>query len=212
MDASPAYAKASSLLSYCFSDRRPTKGMANLYLPDHPSPASPVMVFLHGYGGSFLWYQHWLSEAFPNAIILCPAYGMSPARMPHEYLKEAIAAASARVGFDIKRPMLIGLSAGGFGACRAYTSSPAFYSQLICLASYPPEDTVTRFPKQGIVDFVAGAEEPFAKSGELDRAARAIRRQGTASRAHIVPDGNHFFILSHRNTSVDLLKKLFAGE
>lgn len=212
MDSSPVYSKAPSLLSYCFSDRKPAKGMANLYLPDLCSPASPVIVFLHGYGGSFLWYQHWLSEAFPDAIILCPAYGLSPAKVPQEYLREAIAAASVRLGFDIKRPALVGLSAGGFGACRAYASSPSSYSRLICLASYPPGDSIARFPKQGTVDFIAGTEEPFAKSGELDRAATIIRRQGTTSCVHLIPGGDHFFLLSHRDASADLLRKLFVDD
>lgn len=211
MDASPVYSKAPSLLAYCFSDQKPAKGMANLYLPDRPSPGSPVIVFLHGYGGSFLWYQHWLSEAFPEAIILCPAYGVSPAKVPQPYLSEAITAASAKLGFEIKQPTLIGLSAGGFGACRAYTTSPSSYSRLICLASYPPEETVARFPKQGTVDFVAGAEESFSKSGQLRKAAAAIRQRGATSRVHLIPGGSHFFMLSQREASSETLRGLLTG-
>ena len=208
IDASPIYSKASSLLAYSFSDRKPDKGMANLYLPDRPTPTSPVIVFLHGYGGSFLWYQHWLSEVFPDAIILCPAYGVSPAKIPQPYLAEAISTASAKLGFEIKRPTLIGLSAGGFGACRAYTDSPSSYSRLICLASYPPEETIARFPKQSTVDFVVGAEEPFAKSGQLAKAAAAIRQRGPASKVHLIPGGNHFFTLSQREASSATLRAL----
>ena len=208
IEASPVYSKAPSLLSYCFSDHKPAKGSANLYLPDHPTPASPVLVFLHGYGGSFLWYQHWLSEAFPDSIILCPAHGVSPAKVAPEYLSEAIAAASAKLGFPIKRPTLIGLSAGGFGACRAYTASPSSYSRLLCLASYPPEETVARFPNNSIVDFVAGSEEPFVKSGQLARVSMAIRRQGATSSVHLIPGGDHFFLLSHREASVEVMQRL----
>jgi pimeloyl-ACP methyl ester carboxylesterase len=183
---------------------------ANLYLPDHSAPTSPVIVFLHGYGGSFLWYQHWLSEAFPDAIIICPAYGVSPAMISQEYVSEAITAASAKIGFGIKKPTLIGLSAGGFGACRAYTASPSFYSRLICLASYPPEESIARFAKDAAVDFVAGAEEPFAKSGQLAKSAAVIRQRGAASRVHLVPGGDHFFMLSQREASMRVLRTVCA--
>ena len=58
----PAYSRAPSALSYCFAPANPGHGLASVHVPDHAGPDTPVIVFIHGYGGSFLWYQH----AFPR--------------------------------------------------------------------------------------------------------------------------------------------------
>ena len=93
------YARVPSALPYCFAAIQPTKGRATVYLPDRLTLATKLLVFLHGYGGSFLWYQHYLSERFPDRVILCPAYGISGGAMPAGYVREAIQAAQAQLGW-----------------------------------------------------------------------------------------------------------------
>lgn len=84
------YSNAPSLLPYCYSDTRPTKGAALMHVPAAATAESSAIVFLHGYGGSFLWYLHWLGEALPDHIIIAPAYGISPADPFVTYLTEAM--------------------------------------------------------------------------------------------------------------------------
>ncbi len=207
---SPVYADAPSLLAYSFSERKPAKGAANLYVPDHPGPASPVILFLHGYGGSFLWYQHWMSESFPDAIVICPAYGTSPAEIPSEYLRESLAAAAGKLGFPLSRPALVGLSAGGFGACRAFVSAPDDFSRLICMGAYPPGETLQRFPKGAAALFLAGTVEPFVVSNQLQKSVQRMRRFCPLAAFEIIPQADHFFMLTHPELTVQALKKGLA--
>lgn len=193
---SPVYAKASSQLAYSFSDRKPSTGMASLYVPDQAGSSSRFILFLHGYGGSFLWYQHWLSEVFPDSIILCPAYGVSPGNISADYLIEAIATAEKYLGFRLRKPSLVGLSAGGVGACRAYVAAPSRFSQLICIGSLPPDNVLRALPKNGMVRLVAGGDEPFVVSGQLHRAFQVVRGVCPDASIQIIPKADHFFLLT----------------
>lgn len=204
---SPAFSQATSLLADCYQEAKAVRGTASLYVPDKVSAASPVIVFLHGYGGSFLWYQHWFAEVFPDSIILCPAYGISPATIPGEYVREAVAAASKHLGFSLQPASLIGLSAGGFGACRLYAADPRGFSRLICMAGFPPEETIGRFKKDTPVYFIAGASEFFVLSGQLGRGVRSIQRNVPSAEMQAVPDGDHFFMLTHPEATRKILKR-----
>jgi hypothetical protein len=84
-------------LSYCYSQEKPTNGLALLYRPKLSNSQTPCLLFLHGYGGSFLWSQHLLAEAFPDYIIICPAYGISSASVPAAFVTECIEAVERRL-------------------------------------------------------------------------------------------------------------------
>jgi pimeloyl-ACP methyl ester carboxylesterase len=212
MATSAEYARAPSQLFYCFAETKPTTGSANVYLPDRPSKDSPVIVFLHGSGGSFLWYQHWLSETFPEAIVIAPAYGWGPVDIPVRYLTEAVIATSTRLGFPLQVPTLMGLSAGGLGGCRAYVLEPASFRRLICLGAFPPSDTLRRFPPGGEVHFVAGAKEAFVGSGQLGASVRKIRETVPRCGVFVIPQAYHFFLLTHPEPARDALRRIFALE
>ena len=207
MTQSPAYSQAASALPYCFSDPKPTTGWASIYVPTGATAKTPVILFLHGYVGSFLWYQHYLSESFPMHIIICPAYGISTASIPQTYVAESIRAAAKRLGFPISPPCLVGLSAGGFGACRLYAEAPRAYTQLICLAAYPPDDTLARFTRDSHLHFLAGGEEFFVSSGDFRRRIDRVRSTGTAAKAATIRGGDHFFLLTHPKESVNQLRQ-----
>jgi pimeloyl-ACP methyl ester carboxylesterase len=209
--ASPEYSKLPSQLPYCFSEVRPSRGSAFIQIPAGSTAKSPAVVFLHGYGGSFLWYLHWLSEALPTYIIVAPAYGISPADVPAAYLIEAIDAASVRLGFPLPKPTLVGLSAGGFGACRAYQKAPDRFERLVGLGAYPPDDTIRRFTRNQTVRFVAGAREPFVKSGHLQSLLQTIRATCPSVAFTIIPEADHFFMLSHPDETRKALQSSITG-
>ncbi len=140
--ADPVFAAVPGALPYCFSAETPAFGMATLYVPDRVSSKSRSIVFLHGYGGSFLWYLHYLAEVFPDDLILAPAYGVSAGLIPAEYVMESIRAMEKRLGFASQKPRLIGLSAGGFGASRVFADRPEAFSALALTAAYPPADAI----------------------------------------------------------------------
>lgn len=204
---SPAYAGVSSALPYCYAETRALSGMAQVHLPTGADSQTPVLVFLHGFGGSFLWYQHLLAENFSQHIIICPAYGISPAAVPGEYVLECIKAVGARLGRTVQKPILLGLSAGGFGACSVYTRHPESFDRMICIAAYPPDEMLSRFPRHAKAAFIAGGEEPFVKSGLFSRNVGRVRQRAPVTQEYIVHGADHFFLLTHTPQTMAKLRE-----
>jgi len=206
IERDPVFRQVPSALPYCYSEQTPTNGLALVYRPQKWDTNSPCLIFLHGYGGSFLWSQQLLAEAFPDRLIICPAYGNSSASMPLSYLSECINAVEHEVGFKIDRPVLIGLSAGGFGAVHIYTQSPNRFACLIVLAAYPPEETWAHFNKSMSVCFLVGAREPYVLSGFFDRSMQVVRSRVARLEFGAIPKADHFFLLAQRQETLKVLK------
>lgn len=198
--ASDTYRSAPSALGYCFSPVKADHGLATLHMPDGFGPQTHVIVFLHGYGGSFLWYQHYLAQHFPQHLIICPAYGITPSIMPAAYLTECLAAVEKRLGKPMAvKPWLLGLSAGGFGACRLYSDLPTRFAGMICVAAHP----LSKQNGKTNAYFIAGGDEFFVKNGQFQRLVGPAKH-------FIVPAAGHFFLLTHANESVAKLSEWLA--
>lgn len=205
--ADETFSTAPSALGYCFSSTKPETGLATLYLPESVNSKTNVILFLHGYGGSFIFYLHYLASAFPDHIIICPAYGISAADIQSAYLEECLNATSKDLDIQLKRPVLMGLSAGGFGGFREYTRRPESYLGYICLAAYPPKDATYRSPRNGRIRLVAGGDEVFVKSGELNQSERSLKRRTPNYSSILIPNQDHFFMLGAEDTTKNILKK-----
>lgn len=204
---SPAYSGVASALPYCFAEKRPQEGLALVHVPTGADARTPVLLFLHGYGGSFLWYQHLLAEHFGNHIIICPAHGINTSTLSSEYVQECVQAVGLRLGRPVLKPVLMGLSAGGFGACDVYTKHPERFDRLICMAAYPPEDLLLKFPRDARAAFIAGGGEYFVKSGDFARRIAKVRQLAPATQEFTVPQADHFFLLSHTTLTMAKLRE-----
>ena len=202
----PVFRDAPSALAYCFSAQKPTEGFAVVYCPKKFDANLPPLVFLHGYGGSFLWSQQLLTEAFPDRLIICPAFGICSESMPSAYLTECLQAVQKRVGQRIGEPILIGLSLGGFGAAQIYTQLPKSFRRLILLGAYPPNETLARFNQTMSVRCLAGAKEDFVQSGTFAGFMRAIQSHLKDFEFQTIPDGNHFFMLEKKDATLKVLR------
>lgn len=202
----PVFKLAPSALPYCFAERTPTNGLALLYQPKDCTSNTPSLLFLHGYGGSFLWYQHLLAEMFPDRIIICPAYGISPATIPVAYVNECVRAAERHLGQRIAAPALVGLSAGGFGAARLYAHAPELFSSLTLIASYPPADILPRFRAGMDVFAISGGNEDYVRSGLFRRSLESIRSKAATVQFEVLPNANHYFLLARREETMKLLR------
>jgi predicted esterase len=207
MSGDALFQRAPTALPYCYSETKPAEGLATVYVPKEVTPETPCIVFLHGYGGSFLWCLHVLVEAFPEAVIVCPAYGMSTGSIPAAYVKEALTKSASVIKVPLKTPVLMGLSAGGFGACKVYVESPMEWRRLICLAAYAPDTVLTKFEKGMDVCFLAGGREDFVSNGYFNRGVQQARTRGVQVRAKLIPETGHFFLLESREESLSILKE-----
>ncbi len=201
----PVFRNVASALPYCYSGQTPTQGLALVYRPQRYDTNTPCLVFLHGYGGSFLWSQQLLAEAFPDYLIVCPVYGVSSGTMPAAYLRECLDAVRKQLRQPIVKPVLSGLSAGGFGADRIFTWMPDQFSQLVVIAAYPPEETLGRFDKKMSVRFLVGAKEDYVRSGAFARSMELLQRRTAKLDVRIIPDADHYFLLTDRTEALNTL-------
>ena len=212
IDADPVFTSAPSSLSYCFAADRPAKGRGTLFRPAGSSAETPVILFLHGHGGSFTWYQHYLAKLFPQCIILCPAYGIDPSNIGAEYVIEALKAAEQKLGHPLRDPFLTGLSAGAFGAARLFAADPRPFRALVLLAGYAPPDVLPHFAKARPVHLLAGAEEAFVKDKSWMECVRELNRRKVPVRWDLIDGADHFFLLTHPRESEQWLREALATE
>jgi pimeloyl-ACP methyl ester carboxylesterase len=195
---SPLFSNVPSVLDYCLSERKPQQGLATVYVPAKLTPKTKSVLFLHGYGGSLLAYPHYLSSVFSNHVIVCPAYGISPAEIPNEYLSEALKAAGMRLNVALPNPTLIGLSTGGFGACRAYVRAPRTFRGLIVLGAYPPDEVAGKWTGEMTVRFLLGSKESYVANGSFKGQMAGVRTKVESLEWKTIPGADHFFLLSHQ--------------
>jgi pimeloyl-ACP methyl ester carboxylesterase len=197
---------APSALPYCFAGTKPTHGLATVFVPAKITANTRVIVFLHGDGGSLLAYAHYMANTFSNDVIVCPAYGISPGIVPAQYVNEAINTAARRIGQVRGKPILIGLSAGGVGACRIYAANPDAFDRLICLGSIPPSDATVKFTSKMKVTFISGSREPHIANGSLERQLNRLRLRAGAVQSAVISGADHYFLISHEGQTRKALR------
>ena len=196
---SPLFGNAPSVLNYCLSERKPQEGLATVYVPAKLTSKTRCVLFLHGYGGSLLAYPHYLSSVFSNHVIVCPAYGISPAEISNEYLSEMLKVTARRLNMQLGNPMLIGLSTGGFGACRAYVRAPQAFRGLIVLGAYPPDEVAGKWTREMTVRFLVGSKESYVANGSFKGQMAAVQAKVKNLEWQAIPGADHFFLLSHQS-------------
>lgn len=204
--ADPLFGKTPSTLAYCFAAARPTHGLALAYRPEKTDAQTPVILFLHGYGGSFLWYLHQLAEWFPRHIILAPAHGVDTSEIAGVYLDECMRTAATRLGHPLAKPALVGLSAGGFGATRVYVKTPTIYRQLVVIAAYPPDEAFRAWPRMAHAGFVVGEREYYVKDGGFAAYAKSLAARSSRFQSAVIPEADHFFMLTHAGATERVLR------
>ncbi|MET0263543.1 MAG: alpha/beta hydrolase [Rariglobus sp.] len=208
---SPVFKNVPSTLPYTLAETQPRQGLALVYRPQRTTAQTPVILFLHGYGGSFIWYQHQLAEWFPDHLIICPAYGIDPSEISAAYVTESLAAVSAKLKHPLAKPSLIGLSAGGFGATRLYSATPSAYQRLVVLAAYPPDDAFRAWPKAARAAWIVGAQEYYVKDGGFATYVKSLTARSTRFQSLTIPKADHFFLLTHPTETRRALKSWLEG-
>ena len=204
LEADPMFAELPTLLNYSFSSAKPEVGKATVYQPKQINDQTRTIVFLHGFGGSFHYYLHYMISCFPDDIIICPVYGLSPYKIEHQYVQEAIEAGLQKIeGQPNGKPYLVCLSAGGFGGYRLAASYPQEYPKLVVMGAGPPDD----LPKviRSEVRLLVGAEEAFYKYGDLRDDLKNTIAKGQV-KGHAIKGAGHFFMMTHKDETRRVLK------
>jgi acetyl esterase/lipase len=195
-------------------DRAPEGGLKyRLLVPDDASAEKPkrVIVWLHPSGASMnnVIEGHspsWLKAGF---AVLVPTQkrwrGWTDAEAAKLFDKSLPDAAGVP-GVDVKRPILMGFSAGGQMALLAWTKEPARFGGLVLDAAYPIDMEAYQRGEQKMIDPPSGdaaTKTPvFVLVGSADPGHMAWRAMesrwksaGVPLVVNFVPDGKHEWLL-----------------
>lgn len=202
------FKSARSVLPYCYSETTPTNGIATVYFPEKLDTNKPPIVFLHGYGGSFLWPIHLLAKTFPDRVIIAPAYGLSGGTIHPLYLQQALRATQEALKLEepLSKPVLIGLSAGVSGVLQIYGPRAPYYSGAICIAGYAPSEMLTSFRTGHRLEFLCGENELFVQNQMLAKSVEKLQVRGVQITVQLMPKGDHFFLAEFPEESMTRLK------
>lgn len=200
-----AFAGIESVLPYCFATTPNTNGHYFMYRPARLANPPRVIVFLHGFGGNLLFYPWVLKEEFPDALILIPSWGVSWFSGSMAYLQDMLRDAERRTGVAIKKPLLIGISAGGRGGFRIYHQNPTAFSGYVCLASAPDTVVATNLNRSLRVLMINGTYDDMAPIQVIRSQVAVARRRLPSLRFEELPS-DHFFFMTRRQETFGLVR------
>ena len=211
ISADPLFREIRSVLPYCLAEKPPAQGHYFAYYPPKIGDDTQVIVFLHGFGGNFLFYMYLLKEEFPKAVILLPSFGASWRDGTMQYLDDMYKDVKRRHALDIRKACLLAISAGGPAGFWIYNQHPNRFSCLVSLASAPSPGVVPARKR--------GPENPHDQRRD-DSGFRISKVQSTADKIaarlqhfefHVV-EGDHFFLLSKREETFKTIKAFLLKE
>lgn len=200
-----------SALPYCLADKRPSKGHYFAYYPDKVTDDTQVIVFLHGFGGNFLFYTYLLKEEFPSAIVLLPSWSASWHDGTMQYLDDMYKDVKWKRPLSIRKPCLMAISAGGPAGFRLYNEHPDRFSCCVSLASVPPLAIVPELKDTLRILMVNGKQDSGFRIAHVQSIASKLAERLPHFQIHVL-DGDHFFLLSKREETFRVIKAFLGKE
>lgn len=165
----------------------------------------PVLFFSRVWG-NFLFYTWVLKEEFPDAIILVPSWGTGWHRGSTAYLKNMLANAEHCTGVRLRKPWLMGISAGGRGGFMLYNKMSREFRGYVCIAN-APETFVARSLRSDLrILMLNGSEDAMVPIAVAGKQMRLAKRRVPTIRYHEI-NGNHFFMLSDRENTFGMIRE-----
>ena len=209
--ADPLLGKIPSALPYCLSDERPKRGHYFACYPPKFNADAPVIVFLHGYGGNFLFYTYLLKEEFPDAVILVPSWSASWHDGTQQYLDDMYSDVQRRKSFTVRKPRLMAISAGGPAGFRLYNQQPERFSNLVSIASAPARATVPELKADLKILMLNGKKDAGFPIAAIESVAAQLSKRLPQFRFHVL-DADHFFLLSERKETFRVVKEFWGKD
>jgi predicted esterase len=205
ISADPLFREVRSVLPMCLSEKRATQGHYFAYYPPKIGDDTQAIVFLHGFGGNFLFYIYLLKEEFPNAVILVPSFGVSWHDGTMQYLDDMYKDVKQQHSFAVRKPCLMAISAGGPAGFWIYNQHPDRFSCLASLASSPSPGVVPKLKDDLKILMINGRTDSGFPIAKVQSTADKIAARLPHYQFHIV-DGDHFFLLSKREETFKTIK------
>ena len=200
-----------SALPYCLAEKRASHGHYFAYYPEKVAGDTRAIVFLHGFGGNFLFYTYLLKEEFPNAVILLPSWSASWQDGTMQYLDDMYKDVQRKRSLSIRKPCLMAISAGGPAGFRLYNEHPDRFSGYVSIASAPPLKVVPTLNDDLKILMVNGKRDSGFRIAHVQGIASKLTKRLPHFEFHAL-DGDHFFLLSKREETFRLIKAFVGKE
>ncbi len=191
----PLVGPLQSTLQYSFSPVKQDHGFYYLYRPKRITDTTQLIIFLHGFGGCFKYYNYFLKETFPDDIVVVPVYGYSGGLVTNEYLRDTWADLKGRVAIQGRKPWIIGISAGGYSVFRLYANQPEMFSGGVSIASYCPKKYLNKLSRGMSLLMINGDREQGLSTEFLSEQENALSGVVDDFEFRLV-EGTHFFLFS----------------
>jgi len=169
-----------------------------------PQRTGAALIFLHGHGGNTL-FQAYLWREFAiryGVVVACPSYGYGQweHRASATVVAECVRYLADDHGLARYRMTLCGLSQGGAGVGVAAAAMPDVFDSLVFL-SPTMEPAVLASPGfrrvESRVLVLHGAADRHVTLQSVQHGLAALERCGADVTAHLEPDADHGWFLTH---------------
>jgi dienelactone hydrolase len=175
----------------------------------------PLVVFVHGNGGTFQFYPHLLARGAVERglAIAFPSNGFgfwggsdAPGRVAR-----VVDAVARELPIDRTRVALVGLSAGGEGVFGAALHDPGSYRAVAAVSAvFPPLDRAGVMKGTKVL-ILHGAQDPRASIEGARKARDDLARTGVAVELDEDPGADHLALVAHERWAPRLLDWLVGA-
>lgn len=196
IDADPRWRDVPSPLPSAFEKRAPLLLVAPPSAPAVDAGNAPVVLFLHGYGGSGKLYAALLARALPHAWIVAPSHGVSWARPQMAYVDEVLARFESEAGFRPAGYWLVGLSDGAVGSFEILAARPQRVLGVVSIVGVPRADTIARVPSRSAhrLLLLNGTRDRFVGANTVKARFASLSRRVAKAKLEWFDAGHYFLI------------------
>lgn len=182
-------------LPYCLSSRPVKDGHYFLYVPPKRTAKTETILFLHGFGGNFLFYLKILKDEFPDHMIVIPSWGATWANGNSRYIREVYHDIRQRFRIAISTAHLMSISGGGAISFEIYNSNHWWFSDLTVFASMPRNHAIRSFREDLKILMINGSKDSRFPISNVQRSFATLKNRVPGANLETI-DSDHFFFIS----------------
>lgn len=208
MNEDPAFRRLGSVMGFAYADR--DVGHLFVFAPPGGTSNRPILIFLHGSGGSFKAYFHVFYELArgQNMVLVCPSFGFG--NWHHagglEAIDRAYEYAVGHLGGSPDRVYLAALSNGGRGATRALAAHPDRYAGAVFVSAVMEPLIIGSARHDGTPALVLhGAKDRRIPMAYAEMGIEALRSSHADVTVRLWPEEDHFLLFSQEPAVLDAI-------
>jgi len=106
----------------------------------------------------------------------------------------------------LPKPVLIGFSAGVIGVLELYGPRASQFTGAICIAGYPPSESMPSYRTGHKLEFLCGEKEIFVQNRMLEKRVEKLQVRGVQVTSQVIAQADHFFLAEFQDESMTRLK------